>query len=624
MKREAIALLPALLAAAAAHAAPADTGILAVSSEYEQGTRETGSGFTVAYKDKSGKERLLLVTCAHLTGGGEVRIGDQPLARVSLGQRTDAYHDIDVIELDPDRVKVPVFARYKNLEGPGLEVWRRWHREWEEKSGKTAAYRDPIGALVVNESALPKWKSRTLRVEVPQGKGHEAVSLVPPWTAPGIAEPTWTGRRRTWEQQANRPPRGEALSLDVVGGTYHAPARIAPGMSCSPLFDPAKTLQSDGKGIALLGMGIEYKNRLADSTFASTESILLNISAYANGEEIDRLPAKWKSQHGILYLEVGEGRAEIVPSHTAGNGLSTPPGNGLSTPPGNGQSTPPGNGLSTPPGSNAPREACNPYRKSPTDNERIGTPPAVLWDGKPVMGFQMTLPGSKQPYLLFPDRVGMKLRMLAEKHGAHFEDVPLGAEILPWFDRVYSEKGKSFGDSYVARSAATGIDTAGPEIERHPDHLVIRLHGPPPEREKIEFQLDKHGALIGSGAKPELQPVIEVAAPSGRVYIVDLTSLFHSNGAAWDSTGLDGVELSLAKRAWAGDASLRDYDALAGVKKGLKRTLVPEISFRPKCSRNEYHFRLTELSPLTRHENPAPESGHAPGPSAETLEQSAQ
>ena len=534
-------------------------------------------------------------------------VAGMPLDSVSLGRRTDAFNDIDLVEIDPKKLGAKNFATYQLPQKSDAKM----DPDWEDSPPtETPIY----GWLKANKSSLSIWKKREKVMqatpEVTQiDQRQKYFVLMPPWSAREQAEASWTGKDKFAHRESFRPWHGLKLRENPFSGTFTIPSRIAPGMSCAPL------LNKDGY---LKGMGVEYKNDMADSTFASRATMLSNLFAYLHGKTQSDISAEWKSQNGLLYLQMGEQNAEIVPRKVAGSPLRFPSGNGVSTPPGNGVSTPPGNGVSTPPGQKklTKVETCNPNELAGRNGwEKVGTPPAVLWNGKPVMGFSMKFEGYREPFFVAADRAGMKLRMKAEKFTAKVEDVPLGSPILQWLDRRFTQLNDNipktftlYSESIDPEDQVSGI-REGPSIDRYKDFVAITFYGPAPQHEKIEIVLNEKGALISpvENNPNEFLPMVEVPAPSGQVYLVDLSDLFQTSANEWGGASSPG-DRELVERWWAGETGLKgdtlEQDAIDGVKEGLAAAAIPTISYRKKCASQQYDFQIASMKPLmVKHES---------------------
>lgn len=578
------------------------TGILRVASSYD--THEVGTGILVKVSHE-GRERSFVFTCAHLTGGKDPTIADIPLDSLAIGRRTDAFNDIDLVEIDSSKLGARAFAAYEKpseLETESQQAWlagssiASWRMEDPAERQKVKKF----GSLQAKKESLAAWrKTQSVLQATPETSPSDTITklfaLVPPWSAKESME---AGKKENWTSVQHNPLRPwnkTTTRTSPFAGTLWTPARIAPGMSCSPL------LNKKGR---LLGMGVEFKNRLLGSTFVTGTAMVGVLTNYLNKDEAkNSIPASWHSQNGLLYLKIGNENAEIIPSRIAGNPSLRPSGNGVSTPPGNGVSTPPGKGVSK-------IEKCDPKALSAeSDWKKIGSPPAILWQGKPVMGFSVQF-DEKPPLLVYPDRSGIKLRLQGERYVKKMTDVPLGSPVLSWLDARYRQN-YSIPPSYTAisdddlapRLRRLGV-TNGPKIHRHRDYLKITFEGSGGRGEKVEFLLNEKGALIEpvKNNPDEFLPVIEVPGPSGQVYIVDLSDLFFSNATEW-GVGTNQENLELYERVLNGDPLLDTEKfrrhAFEGVRGGLQGSAIPTISYRAKCSEREFSFIMAYVRPIS-------------------------
>lgn len=575
-----------------------NSGVLRVGSAYE-GKDYTGSGFLISYRDQD-KDRTFLFTCAHLTGGTNVQVGGMPINDVMIGRRTDAFNDIDLVEIDSSKLGAKTFASYQpSNESEVKELNEVLQFVWEipKKEAQGLGIK-PLGHLKILPSSLQAWKRRgKLMQATPEISSDDRFSrysvLVPPWSQVAQIEPSWTGRDKNWEQGATRPWFGISSENRPFSGTIWTPSRIAPGMSCAPLISK----QGEVKG-----MGIEFRNKMVGSTFASKTAMLLQLNAYLENQPLKQIPATWKRQNDLLYLEMGSGNAEVVPLKVAGTPTNTPSGNGVSTPPGAKKRFTP--------------EKCNPRELSATDEwKKMALAPAALWKNQPVIGFSIQTEGGKAPTLFDADRNGLKFQLAIGDKLGKVEPVPLGAPLLNWFDRRYlnSIQNDNFKlpSSYIAYADSSGSPEIkrtgileGPVIDRYPDHMEITLHGPPPSNEKIQFSLNEKGALIApiKNNPEEFLSLVEVPAPSGRVYLVDLSDIFFRTVEDWRIVHQFEINHELNERVHAGDPKLQGEKFLAHSMEELREPFrvgaLPTISYREKCSKNQYAFQLKFLSPL--------------------------
>lgn len=558
------------------------TGVIDVTSQYVPGHYETGTGIVVSYSN-----RLFLLTCAHLTGGAEPTLSGAPLAQVSRGRRTDAFNDIDLIELDPTKFKSQAFATF-----------RPYDPKQTPEGANPLSYGDPgtakmLGVFEVNPAALQEWDhsgGTSLSVEATRPNQKPAQALIPPWADRHLTEKAAANiEDKRWSLQSDDLFRADGPAYSQLDGSIWAPARIAPGMSCAPLLrKPVPTLKWYGQTqLQVKGMGIEFKNGMDGSRFASDLELSTSFNAYLAGERGNIGASSWKFQNGLPYLDLGKGRAEIIPAGTpAGNGNSTPPGNGNSTPPGNGNSTPPGRSTEL---SAQTEPVCSPSKKDESGWKKVGSPPAALWDGKPVIGFSITLRGQSSPDLLYPDHSGIDYRLKSESYASSIENVPLGAPLLSWFDR----KLKMTSNNYEVRFGSSYSKLKAPVIDRTPQGLDVTLYGPSPAHEKIHFKLNPKGALLDQSNSDlnVFDPVIEVKGSSGQYYTVDLTGLFFSNADSEyqpaDAVPFIGLPNFLNQPGLSEAQKLHDIAALSSEQRGQALS----ISYRPKCSDAEIHFQ---------------------------------
>ncbi|MGZ3694574.1 MAG: hypothetical protein ACXWQO_10365, partial [Bdellovibrionota bacterium] len=227
------------------------SGIFQVSSSYNSTQTEVGTGFLVSYPAQSSgeKERAFLYTCAHLTGGSDVKINGVPLESLAKGRRTDTFHDVDLIEVDPGLLDGNAFATFSPTSSPEALNNPETIPVAEGVDTKTRLW-----SLAVNEASLAAWKKgkhSVLNVDY-DGK-NPAFALVPRWSDKAQAEASKPSQKKNWEFGTGGF-RTLEKTYTFIGSSIWTPGRIAPGMSCSPLVDSENRHSQE---LVVRGMGTE-------------------------------------------------------------------------------------------------------------------------------------------------------------------------------------------------------------------------------------------------------------------------------------------------------------------------------------------------------------------------------
>ena len=511
------------------------SGVLPVSTQYENAPEEVGSGFVIRSQN-----RTFVFTCAHLTGGTHTKIDGISLEKLAKGRRTDSFHDVDLIEIDSSLLSSQVFAQYTS------------------------------GEFVVEPKALEAWKKsgqQTLDVEP---KKDSAFALVPHWSQSNATEASFPKRQDQWSvaDMYTNSEKSRGLVYNVIGGTLWAPASIAPGMSCSPLID-----RNAAKALIIRGMGTEFKNKMMGSTFASDRLMARSFEAYFSGETGEVSKSSWHWQKGLLYQEISPGRAEIVPQNSpAGNGISTSPGNGISTSPGS-------DGSST---------SCNANTASPANSL------SLLWDDKTIMGFMVQAFGEKTPMLVFPNHTGIEYRLKIEKF-ARVLDLPTEMPIISEFDRFYSafQNFKTTASEADAKSPSIDrykdrmkITLYGPAPKKEKVIFELNEFGALVTNDSNK---NKNFAPIIEVAGPSGRLyTIDLTG----LFFSDISDWDSPVSSAPSSAGFALFEGSFL------DHPNQNQEAIllsSQRSQQILKKMSPHLSYRQKCSRDEFHFSFPAI-----------------------------
>lgn len=548
---------------------PTTSGVVSFSAQmYDEGQQkwqpQTGTGTLIAPVDSTPgvvADEVFLVTSAHLTQGQNWSVGSAegkgsyPLDESAIqGSVTDPLCDLTAISIRLDR-----------LPG-GSQNYRAFAQAERDSKGRMRFFAFP--------ERLQEWLGRDPRfVRDEKGRGYLNVEpntaggafvLVPSWSNGGTAEASTlrssTGfgfDRSIYEPDIGVIALGKRYSAAVLNRGLHnsilyqafgdritAPARLAPGMSGSPLLKlVTNAMEFSGHRWEVRGFGTEYIEDMTGSNFCSDRALQKMLEAYVPGRQTKLSQGEWRFRYGRAYLKYSERSSEIVATQQkAGRGGAVSPGVTLE----------------------ADAAASNGDYW-----ERLGSLPAIEWEGHKAIGFKVYLKSGKQTIFIYPNQAAVALLQSygvmkevaaktgarnkpaapKRKYGLEYEPVLLGSSI---YEQLAS-RFKANINSFNPRQASSvnlnlcllpvlGVDDEGVS------HLV--LTSPDSRDEVVNLRLDRWGRVMlenGAPARDHFAPLVIEKSTRAREFIVDLREFFFMdvsvlNFSADDRSDIDSFE----------------------------------------------------------------------------------
>lgn len=454
--------------------------LVSIRTQNSSGAEVEGTGSIVKKNN-----RFYVVTASHVSQGDKLEILQRGKPLEVVGRLSDNFNDAEMFEV---RKFSGNFANDEILASYDDKTRQFWvlHSLQMEKNQLLAAGEEVVLPLRIGIKNNPKeWQF--------YNAPHSGLGK---WnaSADGKAQPT------------------------LGGGELTSRMKISPGMSGSPLIGTLSdngitnqyyAFENQGKlmfaEFALMGIATRYLCDFDRSYFTRMERVVDLMEKYEQGVRGSVDATHWKQKNGIPYRDLGDGTLET-------NFLSSVAGGGGSTDGGN------------------TSKAMN-----PCDNP--ATYQGIIWKDKPTVAFRM-IPKDKrensQPVVVYANLTSVDFIKRNEKF---YEVQPIheGGPLLS----LLKEKAQMSSDHFFLDNAnlPRGVYCKGRFI--HPSQDLLEYRGDHLRAsitacggEQIYFELDKNGALVGSG-NVTFQPVIRVKAKkSGQVYTIDLRNLFFTDLSA--------------------------------------------------------------------------------------------
>lgn len=443
------AIIVAILSSAMAPSKPASLpGVHAVQGTYLDeftGTDRKFSGKISLITDGS---RAFVLTNAHLLQGERGFELKLPEGAAKIRRRwIDAAADVAWLEIEPPG-GLDYFAAY----APQCQCFA-------------------VNARAVGESA-DSWVEVGFETAFPGAlaSGFEwgrsiGLSLLTPWRGSTPAE----------------------LPESAAGNRILSRIRTAPGVSGSPL------VKWDASGAVRIHAMAVSLDRDFETTYFVPESALVrgwNEIRRMNESEHTVGKARFRLRSGLLYLDYGDGFTEINPTQAFAGGGETTDGGG-------GETTDGGEGMED-----------FLFRFSSQRLARLGIHPGITWKGVPALALR--IPGlSEVP--VFGNRAALDYVFAPERSEVLSAVAPIQAQDadLGRYLRTKLKIGHGLGANMrhfameVGYTSDRGVSVDAAWIELLEDGRVrVELPFLKPKAQRISFELDSRGRLLGRDGKP--------------------------------------------------------------------------------------------------------------------------
>jgi hypothetical protein len=440
--------------------------------------------------------RDFLVTASHVSQGDHLNIdfGNGQAAKVT-GRLADNVHDLEIIELDQSPTQ-PLGALAQD------SATSKLHGAGSSLATLSNSAPSLTGTAFQHYSRVPHDGDFTDRLRSKMFlPSSSSVSVV---KATGVTDsekdyaflPTvsWAafqpkGREERLDSEAAKK-RGLSQSpfSDEVAGSFD----VAPGYSGAPVIR-AENNVFFGSGMRIEGI-VSRRNRELNQTFLVSDKTLNHLlSAYLKGGRGWTDETRWKYSGEVgTFRDLGDGSLEAnLISQTTGNGLSSDGGNGVSSDGGNGVSSDGGN---------------------TNKGQRTGQPAGMIWKGKPIYGFKITLPSKDQTNHTADIYGDLAAVQLIKSSNSQITPTPIDVN-TPLSSILRERLHLPEGPFTLISSESKGANESPLIIRYDGTQFHFELKTPAP----IKFDLDDRAVLV---------PFVKVKTADGRKITLDLHELF--------------------------------------------------------------------------------------------------